>query len=133
MGCKVKHFGKPNPQHFHACLKNLGYNLDANAKSIPGVAHVGDSLEHDVAGANAAGIDSIFVLGGIHAKELGLVPTGIDEHGGITIIESGDDWQEMGCITENELTMKLQSLFREKEIWPTHVVPSLSLEPTGFD
>ena len=33
---------------------------------------VGDSLEHDVAGANAAGIASLFVGGGIHADELGL-------------------------------------------------------------
>jgi len=64
----VHHFGKPSPRHFHACLDNLGIVFDANAKSIPGVAHVGDSLEHDVAGANAAGVDSVFVLGGIHAR-----------------------------------------------------------------
>ena len=44
-------FGKPNPRHFHACLKNLGISFDT-AKSIPGVAHVGDSLEHDIVGAN---------------------------------------------------------------------------------
>lgn len=44
----MSQFGKPNPRHFHACLKNLGISL----KSIPGVAHVGDSLEHDIVGAN---------------------------------------------------------------------------------
>ena len=33
---------------------------------------VGDSIEHDVAGANAAGIHSLFVAGGIHAAEVGL-------------------------------------------------------------
>ena len=33
---------------------------------------VGDSLLHDIAGANAAGIDSILVAGGIHAGELGV-------------------------------------------------------------
>ena len=31
---------------------------------------VGDSLHHDIQGANKAGIDSIFVAGGIHAIEL---------------------------------------------------------------
>ena len=31
---------------------------------------VGDSLHHDIVGANKAGIDSIFVTGGIHADEL---------------------------------------------------------------
>jgi ribonucleotide monophosphatase NagD (HAD superfamily) len=45
------------------------------------VAHVGDSLEHDIVGANAAGIDSIFVIGGIHAKDLGLKPTASDGPG----------------------------------------------------
>ena len=36
--------------------------------------HVGDSLHHDIEGANRAGIDSIFVssTGGVHGEELGL-------------------------------------------------------------
>ena len=33
---------------------------------------VGDSIEHDVAGANAMGIHSLFVAGGIHAAEVGI-------------------------------------------------------------
>lgn len=33
---------------------------------------VGDSLHHDIKGANAAGIPSVFITGGIHATELGL-------------------------------------------------------------
>lgn len=33
---------------------------------------VGDSLHHDIKGANAAGIQSLFITGGIHATELGL-------------------------------------------------------------
>lgn len=33
---------------------------------------VGDSLHHDIKGANAAGMQSIFITGGIHATELGL-------------------------------------------------------------
>uniref|UniRef100_UPI00384E2813 HAD hydrolase-like protein n=1 Tax=Aerophototrophica crusticola TaxID=1709002 RepID=UPI00384E2813 len=35
------------------------------------VLAVGDSLRTDVAGANAAGIDSLLVTGGIHREELG--------------------------------------------------------------
>ena len=42
---------------------------------------VGDSIEHDVAGANAAGIHSLFVAGGIHAAEVGL---GADGDGGLS-------------------------------------------------
>jgi len=131
-GGSVQHFGKPHSLHFHACLDNLGIVFDANAKSIPGVAHVGDSLEHDVAGANAAGIDSVFVLGGIHAKELGLIPTG-SEDGGIAIMDDdGVGRQETACIPKKELTMRLQSFFEEKGIWPTHVVPSLTMSPAVF-
>lgn len=44
-GKTIYQFGKPNPRHFHACLDKLGIRCDLNA-------HVGDSLEHDIAGAN---------------------------------------------------------------------------------
>lgn len=37
---------------------------------------VGDSLYHDIKGANIAGIKSAFITGGIHATELGLVEFG---------------------------------------------------------
>ncbi|KAI3746728.1 hypothetical protein L6452_09167 [Arctium lappa] len=33
---------------------------------------VGDSLHHDIKGANASGIESAFITCGIHATELGL-------------------------------------------------------------
>uniref|UniRef100_A0A5B6ZEK1 Uncharacterized protein n=1 Tax=Davidia involucrata TaxID=16924 RepID=A0A5B6ZEK1_DAVIN len=33
---------------------------------------VGDSLHHDIKGANLAGIQSAFITGGIHATELGV-------------------------------------------------------------
>jgi len=42
------------------------------------VAAVGDSMHHDVKGAHDAGLDSIFVAGGVHARELG-VPQGLHE------------------------------------------------------
>lgn len=33
---------------------------------------VGDSLHHDILGANVAGLKSVFITGGIHANELAL-------------------------------------------------------------
>lgn len=120
-GGAVHHFGKPNPRHYHACLENLGIDFGEGSKRAIGVAHVGDSLEHDVVGANRAGIDSIFVLGGIHAKELGLVPTA--EGVGIAITDDGS-----AGITKKELEGRLESFFKQKGIFPTHVVPSLSLD-----
>jgi putative hydrolase of the HAD superfamily len=45
---------KPDPAIFRAALERLGAPAD-------GALHVGDSLEHDVAGARAAGIDAVLV------------------------------------------------------------------------
>ena len=87
-------FGKPHEEHFHACLKEL--DLDHSR-----VAHVGDSLHHDIAGANAAGISSIFITGGIHSHyfddQIGVLP--------------GDD--------------NLHALFTEEGLFPSHVTPLL--------
>ena len=127
LGGTVTQFGKPDPKHFISCLHNLGISTE-NTEHISGVAHVGDSLEHDILGANAAGIDSIFVIGGIHAKDLGLKPTGSDCFG-FTVVEDGQEQysHHSSSITKSDLTSRLQQFFDEKGIQPTHVVPSLSL------
>jgi putative hydrolase of the HAD superfamily len=45
---------KPDPAIFRAALERLGASAEV-------ALHVGDSLEHDVAGARAAGIDAVLV------------------------------------------------------------------------
>lgn len=101
-GGAVRWFGKPHAAHFEACLRELG--LDRTR-----VAHVGDSLHHDVAGANAVGIDSIFVAGGIHGKEL---------------LGNGEDGDaEVVLPSEAEL----EAFFRREGLAPTHVVPMFRL------
>lgn len=57
--------GKPAPVIYEAALRELG--LPAHD-----VVAIGDSAEHDIAGAQRAGVASLFVAGGIHAGELGL-------------------------------------------------------------
>lgn len=90
-------FGKPNKEHFEACLEELGLPRDR-------VAHVGDSLHHDIAGANAAGITSIFVTGGIHTDDIDSSPAGYPTRD------------------------SLETLFRrEGDTIPTHVVPMFRL------
>ena len=91
----IRLFGKPQAEHFEACL---------NVLCLPAarVAHVGDSLHHDIMGANSALIPSIFVSSGIHAPQLGGV--------------------NFGALPEEQL---LQNLFLEEGgIVPTHVVPA---------
>jgi HAD superfamily hydrolase (TIGR01450 family) len=97
MGGPVVAFGKPHVPHFEACLRELGLPKDR-------VCHVGDSLHHDIKGANDTGIDSVFVAGGIHRQELGS--------------------KELGELpAQNDL----EELFEKHSQTPTHVVPLLSM------
>ena len=96
MGGSCKSFGKPHVPHFQACLRDLGLPKDR-------VAHVGDSLHHDIAGANGCGIDSVLVAGGVHREELGI---------------------EVGKVPDKK---SLEKLFEAHSQIPTHVVPMLRL------
>ena len=97
LGGSVTSFGKPDKHHFEACTKKLDLPADK-------VVHIGDSLHHDVAGANAAGIASVFVVGGVHREELGLAAAG-------------------DLPTRQALT----KLFERHGQTPTHVVPMLQM------
>ena len=63
IGGTVRWHGKPHPSVYESCLPLLG--IDDKDRLIV----VGDSLRTDIAGAAAAGIDSLFVTGGVHAGE----------------------------------------------------------------
>lgn len=64
MGGTCLWLGKPDPGIYPAVFDLLDI-------PPPRVLAVGDALRTDIAGAKAAGIDSCWVLGGIHAAELG--------------------------------------------------------------
>lgn len=64
MGGRVRWHGKPYPEVYQAC-----FALYPEARNV---LAVGDSLYHDVAGAAAVGIDSLFVAAGIHGPALGI-------------------------------------------------------------
>ena len=62
LGGKVYWHGKPQAQVYAMC--------DELVAGWGRAIAVGDSFDHDIRGANTAGIDSIFISSGIHAKEL---------------------------------------------------------------
>jgi ribonucleotide monophosphatase NagD (HAD superfamily) len=95
MGGTVTNFGKPHVEHFDACLHELGIPRDR-------VAHVGDSLHHDIQGANDTGIASIFISSGIHAEALGVTSFG-----------------------QMPSKHALQTLFEREGQTPTHVIPAV--------
>ena len=69
MGGTVHYHGKPHARIYRTCMQLLGLAPER-------VLAVGDSLEHDVAGAAGAGIDAAFIAGGIHRGEVGWMPDG---------------------------------------------------------
>lgn len=63
-GGDVRSIGKPDVAVYDMALEMLGLPADR-------VMAVGDSLRTDIAGAKARGIDAAWILGGLHAEELG--------------------------------------------------------------
>lgn len=62
-GGHVRWHGKPYRSVYDSCLALLG--IDDRSRILA----VGDSLRTDIAGAAAAGLDSLFIASGIHAQE----------------------------------------------------------------
>jgi len=63
IGGRVRWHGKPYPAIYRSCLALLGI---ADRRRI---LAIGDSLSTDIAGAAAAGIDSLLIAGGVHEAE----------------------------------------------------------------
>ncbi|MEX1306326.1 MAG: TIGR01459 family HAD-type hydrolase [Rhodovibrionaceae bacterium] len=66
LGGEVRYHGKPHAEIYEACFVALEGIAREN------ILAVGDSLRTDIAGAQAAGVDSLFIAGGIHAESLDL-------------------------------------------------------------
>jgi|SRR5581483_9734183 len=60
LGGKVHYVGKPYPEVYEFC------NAFFEQHSLRRIVAIGDSLQHDVAGGNAVGLDTAFISGGIH-------------------------------------------------------------------
>jgi ribonucleotide monophosphatase NagD (HAD superfamily) len=60
LGRQVPFYGKPHRRIFDALSPKLGARR---------ILMVGDSLEHDIVGAQAVGWDSLLVQGGLYAAE----------------------------------------------------------------
>jgi HAD superfamily hydrolase (TIGR01459 family) len=66
LGGRVAFAGKPHPPIYRLCLETLAPIPPARILAI------GDSLEHDIAGGAAMGLDTALVMGGIHAEAFDL-------------------------------------------------------------
>lgn len=66
MGGPVEWFGKPTPEALWSCVAERGLSPALTGNKV---VMIGDSLQTDIAGAQAAGFSSLFVAGGIHREE----------------------------------------------------------------
>ncbi|KAF3451069.1 hypothetical protein FNV43_RR07158 [Rhamnella rubrinervis] len=94
LGGEVKWMGKPDKIIYKSAMAMAG--VDAS-DSIA----VGDSLHHDIKGANEAEIQSVFITGGIHATELGL-----------------------GSFGDIADTSSVQALTSKYDAYPSYVLPA---------
>ncbi|CAN4094895.1 unnamed protein product [Withania somnifera] len=96
LGGEVKWMGKPDKIIYKSAMEMA-------AVEASDCVAIGDSLHHDIKGANAAGISSAFITGGIHATELGLSKFG----------EVADD-------------NSVHALSLKNNAYPTYVLPSFT-------
>lgn len=61
LGGQVTYIGKPHSPVYRLCLEHL------EPLGVKRILAVGDSLEHDVAGGAGMGLDTAFIMNGIHA------------------------------------------------------------------
>ena len=87
LGGKVRRFGKPFPEIFDCLFAEMSDISRTRA------VMVGDGLQTDIQGARRAGIDAIWIAGGIHASELGLAPDGqFDPRTAQKVAEAAGEW-----------------------------------------
>jgi HAD superfamily hydrolase (TIGR01459 family) len=72
LGGRVRWHGKPHPSIYDTCLTLLGIADRARILAI------GDSISTDIAGAAAAGLDSLLIAGGVHAEEFAAADGALD-------------------------------------------------------
>ncbi|WP_375458375.1 TIGR01459 family HAD-type hydrolase [uncultured Enterovirga sp.] len=77
IGGRTVTYGKPHPPVYASALA-VGAGLLGRQPDLRRVLAVGDAVRTDIAGGNAAGLDTLLVARGIHAAELGLADGLID-------------------------------------------------------
>jgi len=82
LGGVVHYHGKPQLGIYRTCLRLLGLAPSR-------VLAIGDSLDHDIVGASGAGLDSVFIAGGIHRQDLAWTGAGVPEPQSCTRLFAG--------------------------------------------
>lgn len=98
---KVQYIGKPYETIYGECLSVL--SSKGNPVDLTRICCIGDSLEHDILGAQSLGCDSIWISNGVHCRDLGTEEGSVD-------------------VPDEKLVQLL--LQKNPEILPTYIIPS---------
>ncbi|HMK71130.1 MAG TPA: TIGR01459 family HAD-type hydrolase [Xanthobacteraceae bacterium] len=71
LGGEALYCGKPHAPIYQAALREAAICRGGAAPALGRVLAIGDSIRTDLKGAAAFGVDSLFVISGIHAEEFG--------------------------------------------------------------
>eukprot|EP01040_Poterioochromonas_malhamensis_P000683 gene683-730_t len=110
----VEYIGKPYPSVYRLCkehfLRHSEGNLDGRYLCI------GDSLEHDIQGANKNGMDSLWIMNGVHTAEMNKL---IDEKGLVSSkVQEGGDEAASSVVVESFLQLPQYQRYH-----PTYIIP----------
>jgi len=94
LGGEVHYVGKPHPEVYECCLNFF------DEHSVRRVVAIGDSVQHDIAGGNAAGFDTVFISGGIHSDDFALALDDDAKQARLAeLIGAGKDRQPTGMLS----------------------------------
>jgi HAD superfamily hydrolase (TIGR01459 family) len=93
LGGDVRWHGKPHRSVYETCFGLLGLSDHSR------IVGVGDALRTDIAGAKGAGIDSLFVTGGIHGEALGVTMGQTPTQQALDILYEGSEFTPTNAIT----------------------------------
>jgi HAD superfamily hydrolase (TIGR01459 family) len=93
LGGDVRWHGKPHRSVYETCFGLLGLSDHSR------IVGVGDALRTDIAGAMGAGIDSLFVTGGIHGEALGVTMGQTPTQQALDILYEGSEFTPTNAIT----------------------------------
>lgn len=108
LGRFVQLMGKPDPLIYAAAQELAGASSVQSGGGQQQWLAAGDSLEHDIAGAAAAGVQTLFIVGGIHAADVHL-------QGGAADDNTSCSWDEAA----------LAQLCKQHGVQPTFCMPYL--------
>lgn len=110
----IEYIGKPYPTVYRLCKDHFSRHCEENPEGR--YLCIGDSLEHDIQGANKNGMDSLWIMNGVHTVEMNRL---IDEKILVAtkVLEGSDE------AASSEVVESFLQLPKYQRYHPTYIIP----------